>query len=73
MTIDPTARIEDGAVIGVGTSIGPYCIVGSHVVIGPDCKLISHVHIAGQTTIGAGCTDADRHRALCLPLKSGCA
>jgi UDP-N-acetylglucosamine acyltransferase len=56
MTIDPTARIEDGAIIGVGTSIGPYCIVGSHVVIGPDCKLISHVHIAGLTTIGAGCT-----------------
>ena len=56
MTIDPTARIEDGAVIGVGTSIGPYCIVGSHVVIGPGCKLISHVHVTGQTTIGAGCT-----------------
>jgi UDP-N-acetylglucosamine acyltransferase len=56
MTIDPTARIEDGAVIGVGTSIGPYCIVGSHVVIGPDCRLVSHVHITGQTTIGAGCT-----------------
>lgn len=56
MTIDPTARIEDGAVIGVGTSIGPYCIVGPHVVIGPGCKLVSHVHITGQTTIGAGCT-----------------
>jgi len=56
MTIDPTARIEDGAVIGVGTSIGPYCIVGSHAVIGPGCKLISHVHVTGQTTIGAGCT-----------------
>jgi len=56
MTIDPTARIEDGAVVGVGTSIGPYCIVGSHVVIGPDCKLIANVHISAQTTIGAGCT-----------------
>lgn len=56
MTIDPTARIEDGAVIGAGTSIGPYCIVGSDVVIGPDCKLVSHVYITGQTTIGAGCT-----------------
>jgi UDP-N-acetylglucosamine acyltransferase len=56
MTIDPTARIEDGAVIGVGTSVGPYCIVGSHVVIGPDCTLVSHVHITGQTTIGASCT-----------------
>lgn len=56
MTIDPTARIEDGAVIGVGTSIGPYCIVDSHVVIGANCDLISHIHVTGQTTIGAGCT-----------------
>ncbi|MBA4038681.1 MAG: acyl-[acyl-carrier-protein]--UDP-N-acetylglucosamine O-acyltransferase, partial [Bradyrhizobium sp.] len=26
--IDSTARVEDGAVIGEGTSIGPYCIIG---------------------------------------------
>jgi len=44
-TIDPTARIEDGAVIGEGTSIGPYCTVGPHVVIGADCKLVAHVHV----------------------------
>jgi UDP-N-acetylglucosamine acyltransferase len=55
-TIDPTARIEDGAVIGEGTSIGPYCVVGPHAVIGADCKLIAHVHVTAQTTIGAGCT-----------------
>jgi UDP-N-acetylglucosamine acyltransferase len=54
--IDPTARIEDGAVIGEGTTIGPYCIIGPHVVIGANCKLIAHVHITAQTTIGAGCT-----------------
>jgi UDP-N-acetylglucosamine acyltransferase len=55
-TIDPTARIEDGAVIGEGTSIGPYCVVGTHVVIGANCKLVAHVHITAQTTIGDGCT-----------------
>src|SRR3979490_2628744 len=54
-TIDPTARIEDGAVIGEGASIGPYCIIGRHVVIGANCKLIAHVHVAGHTTIAAGC------------------
>ena len=27
--IDPTARVEDGAVIGEGTTIGPYCIIGA--------------------------------------------
>ena len=53
--IDPTARIEDGAVIGAGTSIGPYCVIGPHVVIGADCKLMAHVSVAGHTTIGAGC------------------
>jgi UDP-N-acetylglucosamine acyltransferase len=55
-TIDPTARIEDGAVIGEGTSVGPYCTVGPHVVIGADCKLVAHVHVTAQTTIGDGCT-----------------
>jgi UDP-N-acetylglucosamine acyltransferase len=54
-TIDPTARIEDGAVIGEGTSIGPYCIIGPNVVIGANCRLIAHVHITAQTTIGDGC------------------
>jgi UDP-N-acetylglucosamine acyltransferase len=55
-TIDPTARIEDGAVIGEGTSIGPYCIVGPNVVIGANCKLLAHVYVTGQTTVGDGCT-----------------
>ena len=53
--IDPTARIEDGAVIGEGTSIGPFCVIGRNVVIGPDCELVAHVHVAGNTTIGSGC------------------
>jgi UDP-N-acetylglucosamine acyltransferase len=55
-TIDPTARIEDGAVIGEGTTIGPYCIIGPEVVIGANCKLIAQVHITAQTTIGDNCT-----------------
>jgi len=53
--IDPTARVEDGAVIGDGTIVGPYCIVGANVVIGPNCRLISHVHVMGHTSIGANC------------------
>lgn len=54
--IDSTARIEDGAVIGDGVSIGPYCVIGANVTIGPECRLLSHVSVAGHTTIGAGCT-----------------
>ena len=54
--IDPTARVEDGAVIGEGAFIGPYCTIGPHAVIGAHTQLISHVNIAGQTTLGEGCT-----------------
>jgi UDP-N-acetylglucosamine acyltransferase len=50
--IDPTARIEPGAVIGQNASIGPYCVIGAHVEIGDGCKLLAHVHIVGHTTIG---------------------
>jgi UDP-N-acetylglucosamine acyltransferase len=50
--IDPTARIEKGAVIGNDVSIGPYCIIGPHVAIGDGCRLIAQVHVTGHTTIG---------------------
>jgi UDP-N-acetylglucosamine acyltransferase len=50
--IDPTARIEPGALIGRDVSIGPYCIVGPNVAIGDGCRLVAHVHLAGHTTIG---------------------
>ena len=53
--IDPTARIEDGALIGEGASIGPYCVIGGHVVIGEGCTLSAHVSVSGHTTIGANC------------------
>jgi UDP-N-acetylglucosamine acyltransferase len=51
--IDPTARIERGAVIGQGVTIGPFCVIGPNVVIGDSCRLVSHVHVTGHTTIGA--------------------
>ena len=51
--IDPTARLEPGAVIGQDVTIGPYCVIGPHVVIGDGCRLVAHVHVAGRTSIGA--------------------
>jgi UDP-N-acetylglucosamine acyltransferase len=51
--IDPSARIEAGAVIGKDVSIGPYCTVGANVKLGDGCRLVAHVNLAGQTTIGA--------------------
>jgi HNH endonuclease len=54
-TIDPTAQVEDGAVIGEDTVIGPYCMIGPHVVIGKNCKLIGQVSVMGHTSIGDDC------------------
>jgi UDP-N-acetylglucosamine acyltransferase len=51
--IDPTARIESGAMVEDDVSIGPYCTIGPNVVIGSGCRLIAHVHIVGRTAIGA--------------------
>ncbi len=51
--IDPTARVEKGAVIGPEAIIGPYCVIGPNAVVGEGCKLVAHVHVAGHTTIGA--------------------
>ncbi|MGC1820315.1 MAG: acyl-[acyl-carrier-protein]--UDP-N-acetylglucosamine O-acyltransferase, partial [Pseudolabrys sp.] len=48
--IDPSARIDAGAVIGKDVSIGPYCTVGAHVSIGDGCRLIAHVNLTGHTT-----------------------
>lgn len=52
--IDPTARIETGAVIGHDVSIGPYCVIGSNAVIEDKCRLVAQVHVTGHTTIGPG-------------------
>lgn len=50
--IDPSARIEAGAVIGQDVSIGPYCTIGPNVSVGEGCRLHGHVNVTGYTTIG---------------------
>jgi UDP-N-acetylglucosamine acyltransferase len=52
--IHPTAIVKEGAVIGEGTVIGPYCIISENVVIGKDNFLQSHVVIDGNTKVGDG-------------------
>jgi len=56
MTIElhSTAIIEDGAELGQGVKIGPYCCVGKNVKLGDNVELKSHVAIDGFTTIGEG-------------------
>jgi UDP-N-acetylglucosamine acyltransferase len=55
MTVHPTAVVEDGAVLGAGVEIGPFCHVGSRAVLGEGVRLRSHVSVAGLTRIGKGC------------------
>ncbi len=50
--IHSTAIIEQGARLGEGTVIGPYCCVGGMVELGDGVRLHSHVVVAGKTTIG---------------------
>ena len=52
--IHATAIVEDGAKLGAGVKLGPYCVVGRDVTLGDGVELISHVVVAGTTTIGAG-------------------
>jgi UDP-N-acetylglucosamine acyltransferase len=51
-SIDESARIAPGAVIGDDVTIGPFCVIGPDVVIGDGCRLIASVHLTGHTTIG---------------------
>ena len=55
MTVHPTAVVEDGAVLGAGVTIGPFCHVGPRVVLEDGVCLRSHVSVTGITRIGEGC------------------
>ncbi len=50
--IHPTSYVDEHAVIGKGTKIGPWCMIGPDVVIGQNNILKSNVIIEGKTTIG---------------------
>ena len=52
--IHPSAIVSEGAVLGRGVRIGPWCCVGPDVRIGDATTLMSHVVVDGHTTIGEG-------------------
>lgn len=52
MAVHPTAIVEDGAVLGAGAEVGPFCTVGRDVRLGDGVRLLSHVIVSGKTTIG---------------------
>src|SRR5476649_370903 len=55
MTAHPSAVVEDGAVLGAGVEIGPFCHVGPRVILEDGVRLRSHVSVTGMTKVGAGC------------------
>lgn len=55
MSVHPSSVVEDGAVIGAGVEIGPFCHVGPRVVLEDGVRLRSHISITGITRIGAAC------------------
>lgn len=52
-SIHSTAIVEDGATLGDGVLIGPYCIVGKDSKLGDGVQMLSHAVVTGRTTIGA--------------------
>ena len=53
MMIHPTALVEDGARLGAGVEIGPFCHLGPRVALEDGVKLLSHVVVKGVTRLGA--------------------
>lgn len=56
--IHPSAVVEDGARLGEGVVIGPFCHIGAEVELGDRARLVSHVVLSGRMRIGA---DAEIH------------
>ena len=52
-SIHPSSVMEEGAQIGQGVRIGPFCHISADAVIGDGVELVSHVSVMGATTIGA--------------------
>lgn len=50
----PTSVVEEGARLGEGVFVGPFCHLGPNVKIGAGAELVSHVVVLGHTHIGAG-------------------
>ncbi|RVT97832.1 acyl-ACP--UDP-N-acetylglucosamine O-acyltransferase [Rhodovarius crocodyli] len=52
--IHPSAVIADGARIGAGVTIGPFCTVGPDVVLHDGVELASHNAVEGHTVLHEG-------------------
>jgi UDP-2-acetamido-3-amino-2,3-dideoxy-glucuronate N-acetyltransferase len=53
--VHPTAIVEDGAVVGSGTSVWHHAHVRSGALVGRDCVLGKNVYIDAQAVVGDRC------------------
>ena len=53
--VHPKAHVHEGAVLGAGVEIGPWCVVGPEARLGDRVHLTSNVVIEGDTEIGDDC------------------
>jgi UDP-N-acetylglucosamine acyltransferase len=53
--VHPTAIVDDGAELGEGVVVGPFCIIGPGVRIGARTTLAGHVVVERDTTLGEDC------------------
>ncbi|HXI03131.1 MAG TPA: acyl-ACP--UDP-N-acetylglucosamine O-acyltransferase [Candidatus Saccharimonadales bacterium] len=53
--IHPSASVSDRAVIGPGTEVGAFAVIGDEVTLGADCTVMSHAVLQGPTKAGDGC------------------
>jgi len=52
--VHPTSVVEDGARLGEGVVVGPFCHIGAGVELAEGAELVSHVVVTGDTMLGAG-------------------
>jgi UDP-N-acetylglucosamine acyltransferase len=53
MSVHASAIIEDGAKLGGGVEVGPFCVVGANAILDEGVRLHSHIVVSGHTKIGA--------------------
>jgi UDP-N-acetylglucosamine acyltransferase len=53
MTVHPTAIVMEGASLGGGVEVGPFCVVGPDCELHDGVRLLSHVVVRGHTEIGS--------------------
>ncbi len=63
VTLGVGCVIEEGAVIGAGTSLGHHVTVAAGAIVGEGCQIAAHVSIGSEARIGAG-TRIGEHAAI---------